>query len=190
MLNSVNGSKVGIRLVHRQAYGLGHDCAPQSLSGAGGRTLCGSRHRLGMWVEAHARDTQGPGGYTGGYEGWEPAPERMTWKSTEHNLDLYVAFRTLADLTGDATWQERALHARHFLLAMWQAYGPHHFATGTHPDSVTPNCDFAPSDVNTWGLMALQDEAATYGAGVDWVQTNARVTKRASPPSQIRWPRG
>jgi hypothetical protein len=98
---------------------------------------------------------QGPGGYTGGYEGWEPMPDRVTWKSTEHNLDLYMAFMTVFDLTGEAAWRERALHAKQFVRAMWRACGVDRFATGTQPDRVTPNCDFAPADVNTWGLMAL-----------------------------------
>lgn len=130
--------------------------------------------RLGDWIELNARDPQGPGGYTGGYEGWEPTPQRVTWKSTEHNLDLYVAFMTVFDLTGEAAWQERALHAKQFVRAMWQACGTNRFATGTHTDRETPNCDFAPADVNTWALTAL-GEVGTYGAGIDWVLSNCPV---------------
>jgi hypothetical protein len=137
--------------------------------------------RMGAWVELHTRDRQGPGGYTGGYAGWEPTPEKLTWKSTEHNLDLYVAFRTLFDLTGNAVWQKRALHARRFLSKMWEACGADHFATGTHPDGVTQNCDFAPADVNTWGLMALKEEEDVYAPGVAWVLKNAQVTEACFP---------
>src|SRR5207249_3361625 len=70
----------------------------------------------------------------------------------------------------------RALHAKRFVRAMWEACGPSHFATGTLLDGATPNCTFFPEDVNTWGLMAL-GEAGTYGAGVSWVHTNAQLTE-------------
>src|SRR6185295_14682594 len=80
---------------HRVLDGV-HPNAPRYLEAA---------KRLGAWVSAHAWSTVGPGGFTGGYEGWEPtasalnSPARRAWKSTEHNIDLYVAFMTLADLT-------------------------------------------------------------------------------------------
>jgi hypothetical protein len=32
----------------------------------------------------------------GGFFGHEPTPDRMTWKSTEHNLDVYAADSWLA----------------------------------------------------------------------------------------------
>jgi hypothetical protein len=132
--------------------------------------------RLGTWIEAHARDTRGVGGYTGGYVGWEPHATRLMWKSTEHNLDVYVAYMTLFDLTGKAAWRERALYAQRFVRAMWGACGADHFATGTTDDGVTPNCAFAPEDVNTWALMAL-GEVQRYGAGIDWVKNNSTVSE-------------
>lgn len=135
--------------------------------------------RLGLWIEENTRDARGTGGYTGGFEGWEPTPAPLLWKSTEHNIDLYVAFMTLSDLTpepGKSLWRERALHAKKFVRSMWEACGAHHFATGTKDNGVTPNCDFAPGDVNTWGVMAL-GELATYGVGIDWVQTNCQVSE-------------
>jgi len=59
---------------------------------------------------------------------------------------------------------------------MWGACGADHFATGTTDDGVTPNCAFAPEDVNTWALMAL-GEVQRYGAGIDWVQNNSTVSE-------------
>ena len=134
---------------------------------------------LGNWVIDHTRSASG--GFTGGFEGWEPAPTAVSWKSTEHNLDLYVGFMKLWDHQGLADWQENALHAKNFVRSMWEACGADHFATGTHPDGVTPNCDFAPADVNTWGLMAL-GESDTYGAGIDWVTTHTRVEELCGTP--------
>ena len=128
--------------------------------------------RLGDWVIDHTYDADG--GFTSGFEGWEPTPTQVSWKSTEHNLDLYLGFMKLFDLTSIPTWQDNAIHAKEFVRSMWGACGADHFATGTQTDGVTPNCDFAPADVNTWGLMAL-GESETYGAGIDWVTSNAQV---------------
>lgn len=65
---------------------------------------------LGEWIETESKDIRGPGGYTGGYEGWEPAQQKIDWKSTEHNIDIYVAFMLLYETTDDEKWEERALH--------------------------------------------------------------------------------
>ncbi len=143
---------------------------------------------LGEWIETNTKDTRGNGGYTGGVKGWEPAcggsdPLSVTWKSTEHNIDAYVAFMTLYDLTkGDeaAMWRARALHAKQFVRSMWGACGPTHFATGTGDDGITPNCLFYPEDANTWGLMAL-GEVADYGPGIDWVSTECGVSESCFP---------
>src|SRR5580698_4358523 len=63
--------------------------------------------RLARWVEG-TLDARGAGGFIGGYFGHEPAPQRLGWKSTEHNTDLAAAFAMLARVTGDAHWRQRA----------------------------------------------------------------------------------
>jgi hypothetical protein len=138
--------------------------------------------RLGNWIVANTRDTRGAGGYTGGFEGWEPNPTRRTWKSTEHNLDVFVAFMELADVTSEperSAWRLRAFHARTFVRNMWEGCGPDHFATGTTNDGVTANCDFRPVDVNTWGVMVL---GGTYARGIRWVEEQARVSEACFVP--------
>lgn len=135
--------------------------------------------KLGTWIKNNVRDDQVPGGYTGGFKEWEPSPSKQTWKSTEHNIDLYAAFMTLSDFTeepGKSMWKNEALHAKNFVKAMWEACDKNHFATGTKEDGITPNCDFAPADVNTWGLMVL-GELDSYGAGIDWVQANCGASE-------------
>lgn len=54
---------------------------------------------MGEWIIDNTYDTRVTGGYTGGYQGWEPDPEKITWKSTEHNIDVYVAFNWLYRIT-------------------------------------------------------------------------------------------
>jgi hypothetical protein len=140
---------------------------------------CEAAIRLGEWIEAHTKDTRGAGGYTGGYEGWEKTannPNEQTtlqWKSTEHNIDVYVAFARLYLATGDPKWKERALYAKAFVEAMWDE-NQGHFWTGTLEDGVTINTSTIPADVNTWGLMALGN-ISKYQKGITWVENNCFV---------------
>jgi hypothetical protein len=144
------------------------------LYAATGRTayLAGAE-AIGNWVQANCHDTRGAGGYTGG----ETADgQKIEWKSTEHNIDLYVLFTLLARETGTQgaqVWSARAAWARHFIAAMWDGQ-QHHFDVGTTIDGVTPNTAELPEDVNTWSFLALRDPA--YAASVTWVVRNLAVT--------------
>jgi hypothetical protein len=135
--------------------------------------------RLGEWIETEGIDERGAGGYTGGYEGWErtannpQGQKKNLWKSTEHNIDVYVAFSRVYNLTGDEMWRERASHAKHFVKAMWDET-EEHFWTGTLEDGITINKAAIPADVNAWGLMAL-DELNKYKKGIEWVGNNCYV---------------
>ncbi|MBU0968121.1 MAG: hypothetical protein KKA54_17285, partial [Proteobacteria bacterium] len=99
------------------------------------------------------------GGYSGGFDGWEDVgseggPKRLLWRSTEHNIDLYVAFMQLADLTGDRAWLERARHARSFVLKMYDPQEGHFLAGASDLDG-SLNRDVAPLDVQTWSVLAM-----------------------------------
>jgi mannose/cellobiose epimerase-like protein (N-acyl-D-glucosamine 2-epimerase family) len=126
--------------------------------------------RLGNWIYDNCNDPRGVGGYTGGYEDknvdWEL--EKIEWKSTEHNIDVYVAFMKLYEDTGNSTWREKAQHAKKFIEAMWDEEEGH-FWTGTLNDGETINKDCLPEDVNTWGLMVLGN-LSQYGRGITWVE--------------------
>jgi hypothetical protein len=135
--------------------------------------------RMADWIEANTRHSIL--GYTGGFVGHEPAPARQLWRSTEHSLDIFVAFTRLAEHMAEpaaSTWRSRANHARAFVESMWGACDSGSdvmFATGTG-DGDTPNCAFKPADVNTWGVMVL---GAGYAAGVEWVMS-ALATENAT----------
>lgn len=126
--------------------------------------------RLGDWIN-DSYDVRGAGGYTGGYEARNWKSEKFKWKSTEHNIDAYVAFSRLYSLTENETWKERALHAKNFVEAMWNETEGHFWA-GTLEDGVTVNNQTVPVDVNTWGLMALGDK---YKRGISWSETHSYV---------------
>ena len=129
---------------------------------------------MGEWVERRCRDARGAGGYTGGFEGWEPAPERLTYKATEHNIDLYPAFLRLNTDTGDPAWRERAEHARRFVLAMWDSTDGK-FWTGTGLDGVTINRDVVPVDIQAWAVLALREEGRPYWRALDYAERALRV---------------
>ena len=108
--------------------------------------------QLGEWIARNCESADGLG-YAGGYNGWEPAPRRARYRSTEHNIDLYVAFERLFLITGDDIWHECAERARRFVMSMWNdADGM--FWTGT--DGPT-NKKVIPLDVQAWAGLALKD---------------------------------
>lgn len=140
----------------------------------GGDQYLNAAIALGNWVEAHTRDNRGAGGYTGGYEGGEPSPTRVLWKSTEHNLDLYVAFERLYRITENPIWHERAKHARNFVEAMWNDEEGFYW-TGTLEDGVTINKQTVPLDTQTWSLLAFGPNERTRRA-ITYAESHHRAT--------------
>ncbi|WP_181420595.1 hypothetical protein [Curtobacterium sp. MCPF17_046] len=120
--------------------------------------------RLGTWIETNARDdVRRPAGYTGGRNAND---QPITYKSTEHNIDVTGFFTQLAQLTGDRTWARRAALAESFVRAM-QDPTDGHLWTGTDPDGTTINRTPIPEDVQTWAYLATLDRR--YSPSVTWV---------------------
>jgi hypothetical protein len=120
---------------------------------------------MGQWIQKNCYDTRGAGGYTAGYNGWPPAgADVLKYKSTEHNIDVYVAFMKLYEVTGSSVWKQRAMHAKAFVASMWNSASAY-FYTGTEDDGVTPNKRNYPVDVMPWGFLAM-GEVGKYGRGL------------------------
>ena len=102
---------------------------------------------LARWVIEHTRDPRGPGGFNGGLQGFDDAPQPLTWKSTEHNTDLVALFGWLG---GDFAGPER--EARAFLDRLWTAGGDR-FPIGTGPDGVTVSTSTSGLDAQLWPQM-------------------------------------
>lgn len=130
--------------------------------------------RLGNWVERNSRDTRGAGGYTGGFEGWEPTPARLEYKATEHNIDLYAVFMRLYRITKNETWLERANHAKKFVLAMWDEEEGK-FWTGTGDDGVRINKEVIPLDIQAWAILALGEEGRPYWKALEYAESHHKV---------------
>ncbi len=119
------------------------------------------------WVEANVRT---PKGYAGGFLGFEPAPQRLTWVSTEHNIDLAAAFAALGRT-------EPAAHARAFVASMWSD-SESRFFTGLKPDG-TIN-DHSAVDANLWPLLAANPDPK-WAPALHWILARHGLPEGAPP---------
>jgi hypothetical protein len=128
------------------------------------RTAAG---RFARWVALTTLDPRAPAGFIGGLYGYDDTPQRLTWKSTEHNTDLAAVFEWLERVEPERGWRPDAETARKFVAAQWdQASG--HFWVGTAPDGVTPNRANAGLDAQLWPLLLS-------GAPEAWAQSMRHV---------------
>ena len=142
----------------------------QLYAATGNTRYLGAAVGIGRWIQAHCVSGRGPGGYTGGYDSPD---DRIGWKSTENNIDVFALFRLLARLTGQPVWLDRAGHARRFVVAMWD-WPPGVFDIGTIANGVSTNESVQAEDVNSWSYLALRDPA--YATSVGWVIRNLSST--------------
>lgn len=139
----------------------------------GGSRYLDAAIRMGDWIENKVRDERGNGGYVAGYSGTEPNQVPLQYKSTEHNLDLYPAFKRLSAITGDPRWNASAAHAYNFVMSMWNHLeGRWH--VGTTKDGVTINPHRA-LDCQPWALLALKDLPRSYEVALQFAERFHRV---------------
>ena len=127
---------------------------------------------IANWIQTNTYDSRGAGGYTGGVSA---RGAKLTWKSTEHNIDVYALFTMLAAASGSGIWTARADWARQFVESMWDA-GAGMFFVGSLDDGVSVNTSEQPEDVNSWSYLALEDP--TFSSSIDWDVRNLAVSKK------------
>ena len=71
--------------------------------------------KLAQWVIDNTSDARGAGGFTGGVVGFDASPQKLMWKSTEHNIDLVALFEGLARAGAKGDWRKHADNARRFV---------------------------------------------------------------------------
>lgn len=108
--------------------------------------------KLAVWIVANTRDPDPDGGFSGGVDGFDTAPVKLGWKSSEHAIDLIAVFRWLADARLAGDWRTHAAHARRFLDRQWDEPGGR-FLIGTLPDGRSPNHVTSALDVQWWAQM-------------------------------------
>lgn len=132
--------------------------------------------QLGDWILAHCQD--GRDGFTAGVDGWlEDDPSKATWyhyKSTEHNIDAYAAFKSLHAMTGDERYGAAEKSALAFVTSMYDEQRGL-FYTGTGEDGVTPETDNIALDAQVWSALSLLEEFEPYRSAL--AQLDAMRTK-------------
>jgi len=122
---------------------------------AGGQQYLQAAETLGEWIENKTYDHRCDGGYKGGFQGEGANVQQIEWKSTEHNIDIYVAFTLLHKMTKNSDWKNRAMHAKRFVDAMWNDANSH-FWSGTADDGCSIDYDMGIHvDIQAWAPMAL-----------------------------------
>lgn len=126
------------------------------------------------WIDKETYNADAPAAFVGGYFGHEPSPQRQGWKSTEHNVDAYAAFRWLSHYDPDPRWRAGADRARRFVETMWQP-GEGRFAIGTRDDGRTLNAAPSALDASLWPLIAIPDAAGNWQRALDWARSRHGV---------------
>ena len=121
----------------------------------GDRRYHDAANRAGDWIE---RMVQVPGGFIGGFLGWEPSPERLGWVSTEHNIDLFNAFLALGR-------EPAARKARSLVERMWNKQEGRFNAGLTPAGAVNTH---SAADANLWPLLSAAP-SPEWSAAFDWV---------------------
>ena len=111
-------------------------------------------------------------GFTAGYDGWPEGGADttypFTYKSIEHNIDAYAAFRQLYARTGERRYADAAESALAFIETMYDGE-KQVFYTGTLDDGATASTDNLVLDAQVWACMALGDAFAPYEASLEAV---------------------
>lgn len=136
--------------------------------------------RLGGWLLTRFDGE----GFSGGFLGFEPHPQALTWKSVEHNTDLAALYWQLAARTNGHKWRLAAERAGAFVNKMWN-FGGHRYDAGS--DLGVRDTTLA-LDAQVWPMLALHSahpvklgalayaDGYSYGAarGV-WTEGTAQV---------------
>jgi hypothetical protein len=121
------------------------------------------------WVIANSSTGKG---FRGGFHGYDPQQVRLTWISTEHNVDVHAAAAWLSRLTGKTKYAEAASEARRFLE---QAFDVDHFLLGTKPDGSLADPSMLALDVQLWPWMAIPDAPAKWRSALNFAATHMNV---------------
>ena len=112
-------------------------------------------------------------GFTAGYDGWPEGGSDVTYiftyKSIEHNIDAYAAFRQLYNRTNEQKYQDAADSALRFVQSMYDEEKCL-FYTGTLDDGVTASMKNTVLDAQVWACLALGEQFSPYEASLNIVE--------------------
>ena len=178
---------------YEDAYQVGSNCGNtafvamallQYYRAYGGKQYLSAACSLMDWVLENCKD--GTDGFTAGFDGWEEADPKVvtkhTYKSTEHNLDLYAVFNALASMTKEEKYAQAAESAKRFILSMYDAKRGL-FCTGTGNDGKTPSKEVIVLDAQVWCALSLGDLFEPYEKALDLVRS--MKTKEGAYPFRV-----
>jgi len=125
--------------------------------------------RLIDWVIANVSTGSG---FRGGFHGYDPQQVRLTWISTEHNVDVYAAAAWLFRLTSERKYADAASEARQFL---GRAFDGDHFLLGTKPNGGLADPSMLALDVQLWPWMAIPDAPPQWRSALNFAATHLAV---------------
>ncbi|NOJ41825.1 hypothetical protein [Bradyrhizobium australiense] len=111
-------------------------------------------------------------GFCGGFHGYDPQQVKLTWMSTEHNVDVSAAANWLFRLTGEPKYADAARQARQLVN---RAFRGDHFLLGTKPDGNLADEGLLALDVQLWPWMAAPDAPAVWRNALGFAQTHLAV---------------
>lgn len=128
--------------------------------------------QLARWIADNTYGATGTPGFTGGVDGFDAAPTKLAWKSTEHNIDAAALFEWLSRDSSSIEWERRAHEARRFVDSQWDAESGHFFI-GTLPDG-RENTATSTIDVQMWALL-LPNPRPEWQRAIHYAGLNYRV---------------
>ncbi len=132
--------------------------------------LAGARRLLG-WIERCAANGPGPQGYAGGLSGFDGNQATLTWKSTEHNIDIAAAAFWVAAITHDGAEAAMAQKARAFVETRFIP-NERHFLLGTNRDGSDTDAGKLALDVQLWPSLGVADAPAEWRQAIGFAQTH------------------
>lgn len=132
-------------------------------------TFLADAERLIDWI---IQQTSTGDGFRGGFHGYDPQQTRLTWISTEHNVDVYAAAVWLFRLTANRKYADAASEARRFI---GRAFDADHFLLGTKPDGSLADPTMLALDVQLWPWMAIADAPPQWRTGLEFAADHFAV---------------
>jgi hypothetical protein len=111
-------------------------------------------------------------GFCGGFHGYDPQQVRLTWMSTEHNVDVAAAASWLFRVTHEQRYDDAAKRARRLLDRTFRG---DHFVLGTKPDDTLADDGLLALDVQLWPWMAETDAPAAWRKALGFAEAHLAV---------------
>jgi hypothetical protein len=135
----------------------------------GNMAFLDTARNLADWIIASTSTGQG---FSGGFHGYDPHQDKLTWISTEHNVDVYAVVNWLFRLNGEQRYADAARQAAGFLHRIFDG---DHFPLGTKPDGSPADGAMLALDVQLWPWMAIPDAPAAWRSALHFAETHLAV---------------